>query len=224
MCLKSMSDLLPLLVANHKANKSYSDFLNWMNIVGPSVSSFDGTVVVCPSAPFLGSAFEKVENNSWKFKVGIQDISQFDQGAYTGEVAASQIKDICSYCIIGHSERRKYFDEGEDLLGKKVEMLGKSGIETIFCVGDENVQIPEGVRFVAYEPSFAIGTGMADTPQNAKEVAKKIKQRGSYTVIYGGSVTYSNVSSFLESGLIEGVLVGSASLDAQEFSSILKNI
>lgn len=219
-----MSDPLPLLVANHKANKSYSDLLNWMNIVGPSVSNFDGTVVVCPSAPFLGTAFEKVQNNSWKCKVGIQDISQFDQGAYTGEVAASQIKDICSYCIIGHSERRKYFGEGEGLLGKKVEMLGKSGIETIFCVDDENVQIPKGVRIVAYEPSFAIGTGMADTPQNAKEVAKKIKQRGSYTVIYGGSVTHSNVSSFLESGLIEGVLVGSASLDAQEFSSILKNI
>lgn len=219
-----MSDSLPLVIANHKANKTYSDFLSWIENVVGAPSAFGGTLIICPPMAFLGSAFEAIKKNAWKCKLGVQNISQFEQGAYTGEIAASQIKDICSYCLIGHSERRKYFNEDDELLRLKVEMLKGAGIEPIFCVQDQETLIPEGVSIVAYEPVFAIGTGKADSPHNARDVAKKIKSGGSFTVIYGGSVGSENVASFIEPGLIDGVLVGSASLRAEEFLSIIKNV
>ena len=219
-----MSDPLPLIVANHKANLDNSDFDIWIHTVGPKASEFQGTVIICPSAPFLGEAWLLAQSQSWKYQLGAQDISKFDVGAYTGETAASQLFDICSYVIIGHSERRKNFDETDEVLEQKVQMVKKANLKTIFCVQDQDTKIPEGVEIVAYEPIFAIGTGNPDTPGNAMDVAKKIKAKGDYTVLYGGSVKRENVKNFIETGVIDGVLIGAASLNAQGFIDILHSI
>jgi triosephosphate isomerase (TIM) len=85
------------------------------------------------------------------------------------------------------------------------------------------MQIPDNVKIVAYEPVFAIGTGNPDTPQNAKNIAKTIKQKGIDIVLYGGSVSGANVKSFLEKNLIDGVLVGSSSLEASDFLKIVES-
>ena len=155
--------------------------------------------------------------------MGAQDISRFEQGAYTGEVAASQLGAICQYAIIGHSERRQNFKETDQDLQSKVKNAKNANIEPIFCVQDENTKIPNGVKIVAYEPVFAIGTGNPDTPENAKSMSGKLKSLSEYVVIYGGSVTSANVKSFLEKDVLDGVLVGGASLDASEFIKILES-
>lgn len=219
-----MSDPLPLVVANHKANKTWDDLAVWLEQVSQAINDFQGTVVVCPSMVFISETSPKTKDLGSKLKVGSQDISQFEKGAYTGEVAASQIADLVTYAIIGHSERRQHFQETDELLKTKVQNAKRANITPIFCVQDENTQVPGGVDIVAYEPVFAIGTGTPDTPQNAKSLSRKLKAKGKYTVLYGGSVHPNNVKSFIQKGIIDGVLVGSASLDAEKFISLLKSI
>ena len=116
-----MSDAPPLVVANHKANMDYSDFDIWLHDIGPVGGDYPATLIVCPSTPFLALTWLAIQSNSWKMKLGSQDVSQFDQGAYTGEVAASQLDGICTYAIIGHSERRNNFQETDKTLENKVQ-------------------------------------------------------------------------------------------------------
>jgi len=218
-----MSEPIPLIIANLKANKTWDEVSAWLDKVIPVVETFDGTVVVCPSSPFLVSTLQKLQSLNSKFKLGCQDISKFEQGAYTGEVAASQLVGICQYVIVGHSERRQYF--GEDTIAfQKAINAKKSNIEPIYCVQSEQDQIPDNIRIVAYEPTFAIGTGNPDTPQNAQSIAERLKTKGEYTVIYGGSVSADNVKSYLLKEVLDGVLIGATnSLDPQKFIEILNS-
>ncbi|MEX2013196.1 MAG: triose-phosphate isomerase family protein, partial [Candidatus Levyibacteriota bacterium] len=151
--------------------------------------------------------------------------SEFSEGAYTGEVNASQVKEFAEYVIIGHSERRKNFNEDDNLLDKKVSMAVSQEIIPIFCVSDAIMKIPSAVKIVAYEPIFAIGTGDADSPDDAEKVARKIKDNNGNVerVLYGGSVDPSNVSLFTRMENTDGVLVGGGSLDASEFLKIIQN-
>jgi triosephosphate isomerase len=220
---------LPLVIANHKANKTWDEVATWIDEVAATAQNFAGTIIFCPSYPFLAAAYEKISQNGINIKLGSQDISCFDVGAYTGEVAASQIADIAKFAIIGHSERRQNFKESDKNLSEKVQNAQKAGIEPIFCVQDEKTQVPEKVSIVAYEPIFAIGTGNPDTPENAQSVAQKLTARlaarqakSKYTIIYGGSVTGENVKSYVRNK-IDGVLVGATnSLDPQKFIGIIK--
>lgn len=217
-----MSNSLPLVVANLKANKSWDEVSDWIDDVAEAAQNFKGTLVFCPSYPFLASSFEKISQNSINLKLGAQDLSHFEQGAYTGEVAASQIADLVKFAIIGHSERRKNFGENDELLALKVENAQKAGIESIFCVQKDDDFIPEDVNIVAYEPVSAIGTGNPESPQNVQAVAEKLKAKGEFKVVYGGSVAAENVKTFFETGAIDGVLVGATnSLDPQKFIDIL---
>lgn len=225
-----MNDPLPLVVANLKANKTWEDLVGWLDLVGPKAQKFTGTVVFCPATPFIGSAFQKIQAASWRIKLGIQDISRFDQGPYTGEVAATQVKNLCAYAIVGHSERRQLLGENANIVQLKFQKAKEAGLTAIFCVSAESDQIPDGVEVVAYEPIAAIGTGNPDTPQNAAAFAEKLKARlaarqakGNYAVLYGGSVTGENVARFLKKGIIDGVLVGTASLDPVTFIDIIES-
>src|SRR3989304_5973341 len=110
-----MSDPLPLVIANLKANQTWDQMSIWLEEVGPRSNSFSGTVIVCPTFAFLASSAEKIKTAGWKLKLAGQDISKFEQGAYTGEVAASQIADIIHYSIVGHSERRNWPESGDYL-------------------------------------------------------------------------------------------------------------
>ncbi len=217
-----MNDALPLVIANLKANKTWDEVSTWLENVGPGAAGFSGTVVFCPSFPYLVSSSQKIKDLNLKLELGAQDVSMFEQGAYTGEVAASQIADLCRYVIIGHSERRQNFRETEEILSKKVKNSKKAGLEPIFCIQGEETPIPEGVEIVAYEPIFAIGSGNADDPQNARKVAQTVKNNKNITVIYGGSVSAKNVNSFLKKDILDGVLVATNSLDPQDFIKILE--
>lgn len=218
-----MTNAFPLVVVNFKANKTWDEITVWLDNVGKIAETFSGTIVICPPHPFLLSTYRKVKSDNLKIQVGSQDISKFEQGPYTGEFAASQIAALCAYAIIGHSERRQNFGEDDETLAKKVENVKAAQIEPIFCVQAADTAVPDGVSIVAYEPVFAIGTGNPDTPENARVTAQKIKANGQYVVLYGGSVTAKNIASYLEKGTIDGVLVGSASLDPWEFGQIIES-
>lgn len=212
----------PLVIANLKANKSWDEVADWIDDVAQAVTNFPGTVIFCPSHPFLVASFNKISQNGINLKLGAQDISRFEQGAYTGEVAASQIADLVKFAIIGHSERRQNFREDDKTLVQKADNARKVGIEPIFCVQNDQTPVPPGVTIVAYEPVFAIGTGNADTPENIRSVAQKIKEKGQCTLIYGGSVSADNVAQLVKEN-ISGVLVGATnSLDPQKFIGVLK--
>lgn len=218
-----MTDPTPLVIANLKANFTWDEMVAWLDQVSPRTQVFAGTVIVCPAIPYLAAIATKIKSADLKVKLGAQDISMFEQGPYTGEFAASQITSFCQYAIIGHSERRQNFGENDDVLAKKVENAKSANLEPIFCVQDENAIVPQGVELVAYEPIFAVGTGNPDTPQNAYNVSHKLKEKGNYTVLYGGSVTGENVKAFLKKDIIDGVLVGAASLDPESAIDIIES-
>ncbi|MBI2599136.1 triosephosphate isomerase [Candidatus Curtissbacteria bacterium] len=221
---QSMLDNLPLIVANFKANKTWDEVASWIQSVAPKAQTFPGTVVISPSMPFISEASQKIKDQSLKIKLASQDISKFEQGAATGEVAASQIKDLAAYTLIGHSERRQNFGEDDKILALKVQNAISAHIEPIFCVQGGDSPVPQGVKIIAYEPLFAIGTGNPDDPANAKSMGQKLKTNGNYLVLYGGSVTAQNIKSFLKKGLLDGVLVGTASLDPQSFLKIIEAV
>jgi len=214
-----------LIVANIKSYETLEEGNSWIEKFLAHKDSFSNLtqkeIVICPpftlllsfSSAFLGT----------NIKIGAQNVSPFDQGAYTGEINAKQIKDFAEYVLIGHSERRKNFSETDNMLTKKTEISLKNGLKPIFIVQNKDVMIPQGVGVVAYEPVFAIGTGNPDTPENADEVAGVLKSENDYMVLYGGSVTPENVKNFTSKVNINGVLVGGASLDPEEFYKIIEN-
>lgn len=187
-------------------------------------------IIICPSFTFLSNLKSYLLNHKSEIKVGAQDISPFNDGPYTGEVSARQIKELADYAIIGHSERRTNFYENNDMINKKITMARQYELTSILCVSNleqinnAKFMIHNSNRIVAYEPLFAIGSGEADTPKNAENVAKKIKEIVNDTpVLYGGSVNSVNVNSFTKMPSISGVLVGGASLDPHRFLEIVKN-
>lgn len=188
----------------------------------------DKEVIICPPFHLIPSVFNLIMNQSGSnilmLKLGSQNISPFKEGAYTGEVSARQLKDFCSYSIIGHSERRQYFYETDEMLSKKVNLLNSFNITPIYCVQGMETSIPKGVSVIAYEPVFAIGSGKPDTPSDADEVSRFFKENyGVDIVLYGGSVTDENVASFTKTASIDGVLVGGASREPKQFAEIIRN-
>ena len=233
-----MNNPLPLVVANLKANLTWDDISSWLKLIGPASVGFKGTIVLCPSYPFLAQALWQIKASSFNIKLGSQDVSKFETGAYTGEVSASQIADICKYCIIGHSERRKYFNETDSDVSKKLSLLLKNNITPILCISDigqlesylENGNVIKEnateIIFV-YEPPSAISGGgdyKPEDPQVANENAQKIVNLvGSEVItIYGGSINPQNAQSFLSQNNLNGGLIGQASLSPQTFNDILK--
>lgn len=208
------------VVANWKSNKTTIEAENWLQVVQNS----EKEVVICPPFTLLSLVSSEVRSKQLGVKVGAQDISPFNEGAYTGEVTAKQIKEFADYVIIGHSERRKNFGETDEILFEKMRLAKENGLIVIFCVQGKETKIPVNTDIVAYEPINAIGTGNPDTPENADDVAAYFKANFQVSgVLYGGSVTAANVNSFTQKPNIDGILVGNASLDAQEFYKLIKN-
>ncbi len=226
-----------LIVANWKENKTASQTTEWFEKFGASLSisrsrsklSINLEVVICPSfviLPMMAYEISKLEG----IKLGAQDVSKFEEGQYTGEASAKMLKDFVSYVIVGHSERRKHFGETDEDVNLKIEQCLKHDLTPIVCVSKiEEVRGRKwevGKTIFAYEPLFAVGTGKPDTPENAQEFAKKIKTEvgQNVKVLYGGSVNAKNAKSFVSQPDISGVLVGEASLDAEEFGKIIKTL
>lgn len=213
------------IIANWKSNKTISEALDWLNIVGPKLPGLENLkIVACPTFSCLSELKKEIQVRSYPIFLGSQDLSPFGPGAYTGEEPAELLQELVSFSIIGHSERREKFDETDEIITDKFKQAQNAGIEPILCIQDTNTPIPGGVKIAAYEPVFAIGTGTPDTPENAQKVAKEVKAKmPGINILYGGSVTNENCASFVSQEDIAGLLVGKASLDAEEFLKIVEN-
>ncbi|MDR3424787.1 MAG: triose-phosphate isomerase [Alphaproteobacteria bacterium] len=202
-------------------------------------------LVLCPPASLTWAVSDALQG--MPIGIGGQDCHTATHGAYTGDLSAAMFVDLgCRYMILGHSERRHGHGESSELIAKKVEAAQLAGLTTIVCVGEtaadleagateEIIQkqiresLPPGVKtanlVIAYEPVWAIGTGQTPTPEDVVGVHKKIRKMlgeigETIRILYGGSVTPSNAESLLSQNEIDGVLVGSASLNADGFWAI----
>lgn len=209
-----------LIVANWKSHKTIAQAIEWLR----QISNLpEKKIILCPSFTLLSEVKSAITNYQLPITLGAQNISPYDEGSYTGEINAKQLKEFVDYVIIGHSERRTYFQENEEMLSQKVEMAKKYNLTPIFCIQNEETKLPNNVEIIAYEPPQNIGTGRADNLEDVERIVKFLKERQIKTILYGGSVNSTNVRSFTSLPGIDGVLVGTESLDADEFLKIIAN-
>ncbi|HEX7456599.1 MAG TPA: triose-phosphate isomerase family protein [Candidatus Nanoarchaeia archaeon] len=228
-----------IIVANWKATKTIKETIEWAKRAKTELERADwAEIVVCPPFVSLPTAVSLFEGT--KIKVGVQDISKFKKGAYTGEVTVEMLDGLADYAIVGHSERRRYFGETEDDIIQKVEALLEFKITPILCVSDltqldsylargkEIIENAEKVVFVD-EPPNAISGGGAyhpDTPENASLNSGKISEKIGKKVktLYGGSINPENAHLFFSQKNIDGGLVGQASTEVDTFLKIILSI
>lgn len=208
--------------------------------------------LICPPYTSIYAAVEAVQGTS--VRVGAQDCHTEKKGAYTGEIAPAMVKASgCSHVILGHSERRQYFGESNALLNKKIHAAMGEGLMPIYCVGETLIerkqeqtiavvrsQLTDGLKdisienasqlVVAYEPVWAIGTGLAATADQAQEVHAAIRGflkeilgpvGADVLILYGGSLKPENADEILAKPDVNGGLIGGASLQADSFAAII---
>lgn len=212
-----------IIAANWKSNKTKQEAKSWLEEY--SLHKIPENVEVILFVPYtlldMMSAYIKVNNVN--LKLGSQNVSRFPKGAHTGEIYANQIKEFADYALVGHSERRKTFGETDEVVNKKLEAAKNVGLKTLVCVSSieqiENLSVEE--TLIAYEPLDAIGTGNPELPKDVAEMASKIKNVRNAKLLYGGSINFDNIKSYIEIEDIDGVLIGMDSLDVNSF---IKNI
>ncbi len=233
-----------LIVANWKCNPTtQQEAKRLFNLVKRGIKSIKNTeVVICPPFLYISNLKSQISN----LKLGAQDCFWEEKGAFTGEISPLMLKDLgCQYVIIGHSERRKYQQEKDSMIYKKIEAALKRGLKPILCI-DKISQIPSFLRkrggrrgrsplrpkkdlggvIFAYEPVFAIGTGKPCSIEKAKKMRLLILRNLSKNlpVLYGGSVNSENARDYVKKAGFQGLLVGGASLNAPEFVRIMKRV
>lgn len=245
----SFEKIKPVVVANWKMNMSLEAISKFVDGFGSDFFSVE--VVVCPPAPYLYllDAMKKQKNGS--FSVGAQNVHSENSGAYTGDVSAEQLLDVgCQYVIIGHSERRA-IGESNEFIHQKVRQALETGLIPILCVGETEEERKQGKTnsvvekqvltalqnmndiskvIIAYEPVWAIGTGLSAVPEQAQEVHQFIRSvlikhfgihAGQLPILYGGSAKPGNAKDYSAMSDIDGLLVGGASLKAEDFKKII---
>ena len=244
----------PVVAGNWKMNTTLKEAADLAAEVRDGLGSdSEITLVLCPPFIYLNAVRDAVQGSS--IKVGAQNMHFEASGAFTGEIAPSMLQGICDYVILGHSERRQLFGETDELVNRKGKAAFQHGIRPMLCVGETLEQREAGQAaevvgqqlsaallgvvditglVVAYEPVWAIGTGLAATPETAAEIMggplletlRSLFGRAADDVplLYGGSVNPGNVDSFAQQSCIHGALVGGASLQAGQFLEIAKGI
>ncbi len=221
------------IIANWKSNKTPTEASFWLNNFPNNEESrralLNLEIILAPPYPFLTLAKEIITERKLTIKLAVQDLSAFGSGAYTGEVSAFNLQNLnVEYAILGHSERRRFLAETPQLIADKVNEALSWQIKPILCL--DQPYIAEQARFLknsaleqcllAYEPVSAIGSGQAEEAGNLLEIRKNLtplyKQK---SLIYGGSVNADNVGSYLK--VCDGVLLGGASLDLNNFINLL---
>jgi triosephosphate isomerase len=247
-----------IVAGNWKMNMDYNEglslFSEVVNMVKDEVTGSQ-TAVVCSPFIHLHSLAQMAKGYA-KVAVGAQNAHQAESGAYTGEISAKMINSVgATYVILGHSERRQYFGEDNALLAKKTDTVLANGLKPIFCIGETldernaekhfdviKSQLVEGVfhldeahfsqLVLAYEPVWAIGTGVTASSAQAqeihafirKEIAVKYSQAvaDNMTILYGGSCNPKNAAELFAQPDIDGGLIGGASLKSRDFVDIVK--
>ena len=230
-----------LIVANWKCNPTtLKEAKLLFNSVKNGVKNIKNVeVVICPPFIYLSN----IQHLKSDIQFGAQDCFWEQNGAFTGEISPSMLKDLgVDYVIIGHSERRKYQQEKDSMINKKIKAALKIGLKPILCI-DKTSQIRKLQRsvkmnevhrlkkdfwgaIIAYEPLFAIGTGKPCSIDKAKKmrIAIKKKLNKNILILYGGSINSQNARDYVKKAGFQGLLVGGASLNAQEFIKIVKNV
>lgn len=217
-----------LIVANWKSNKTVSEsieFLQKLKMVFLSLPLSNKELVILPQFIALPACAAFAKENNLPISLGVQTVSSFSDGAYTGEVSARQAGEFASYVLLNHSERKKYFMENDESLKEKFSQVVRNNLTPIVCVQDENSFIPNGATCVVYEPPSAISTFSTGIPESREEVEKvfeKIKNNSSAKLLYGGSVSEKNVNEYVGIPFLAGFLVGGASLDPETFINLIK--
>ena len=209
------------IVANWKAHFDLKEMHNWIRAFSHmplKKCEHHVEIILCPPSPFISLINESLYEPF--IKIGVQDVSRFPQGTYTGEVAATSYDGLVDYAIVGHSERREHLKETDDIIMEKCERAFEASIEPILCVRDNKDLIHKKVNFVAYEPVGAIGNG--DNMPLAEVIAMKkhLKLSPDQKFLYGGSVHPENAAEYLASDEIDGVLVGGSTLKPDELFDI----
>lgn len=247
-----------IVAANWKMNGSFQQAAD---LVGEIINNFakapqfDVVTVICPPFLYLPQIRQQLQTSGkiQALQLGAQDVSEYEKGAYTGQISASMLAEAgCKYVIIGHSERRAFCSESDTNVLKKCLQVQRLGLIPILCLGETRAEYEDQkTQFVvesqltailnhkdikleklviAYEPIWAIGTGLTATPEQAQKVHHLL--RGvlarydaqlavKVPILYGGSVKAENAKGLFEQHDINGVLVGGASLDPNEFWGIV---
>jgi triosephosphate isomerase len=240
-----------IIAGNWKMNNNTQEAEILVEEIRQNVRSINHVeMILCPPFTSLSKVAELTKETN--IKVGAQNIFYEDNGAFTGEISARMIKELCDYVIIGHSERRLLLGETNQVIGKKVVAAIKEGLHIILCVGETleqrergetqlviNTQLAESLSKVqefenitiAYEPVWAIGTGVSASVEDCKKGIRTIRSiiekmygtlsMQSSKILYGGSVNPKNIESLLSEAEIDGGLIGGASLDPENFVSII---
>jgi triosephosphate isomerase len=251
----AISNEKPFIAGNWKMHKTIPEAVEMVKTLKEASSELtDAELVVIPPYTMLTEVKKVIEGSS--VQLGAQNLFWEEKGAFTGEVSPLMLKDAgCQYVTIGHSERRQYFGETNETVNKKIKAALAHELTPIMCIGESlaerekgktmakvETQINSGLEglekeetkliVIAYEPIWAIGTGVTATPAQAEEVHSFIRDKlaekygneiASYAIIlYGGSVKPDNAYSLLKENNINGALVGGASLEAESFVQITK--
>jgi triosephosphate isomerase len=241
--------LKPLAVANWKMNKTIGETEDFIQSFLPMVKAFtDVEILIAPSFTSLSIASQLLKGTH--IRLAGQDVFYEEKGAFTGEISSAMLLSAgCSEVIIGHSERRQYFNETDDIVNKKIKTVRGNNLGVILCIGETLTEREENKTFdilerqlvgslrdmslkginIAYEPVWAIGTGKTATPEQANEahsyIRKWLREYGegadSVRILYGGSVTPDNIKSLMAENEINGALVGGASLKPDSFAKIV---
>jgi triosephosphate isomerase len=245
-----------IIAGNWKMNKTVAEALDLVNGIKRELKDVkEVDVVVCPPFTALGEVSKAILDSN--IRLGAQNMSEHNFGAYTGEIAAGMLKEFSvRYVILGHSERRQYQKESDNLISRKALAAHNASLKPIVCVGETlsereaglmqqvlTTQVRESLAglskdqmaetIVAYEPVWAIGTGLTATALQAQEahalirgllvklfddaVARRVR------IQYGGSVKPSNARELMSRPDVDGALVGGASLEDRSFADIVKN-
>jgi len=241
-----------IVAGNWKMNGSKESIVSLLsNLL--EMDDSNSEVVVAPSFPYLSQVNDLIDGSG--IMLAAQNVSNELKGAYTGEVSTSMLGDFgVKYVLLGHSERRSLYNETDDLVASKVKTVLGFGLVPMLCIGETLIERESGKTFdvcerqiqavidavgitaferlvIAYEPVWAIGTGLSASAEQAQEVHQSIRAflaKSSESVsqkvqiLYGGSVKASTSSALFKMPDVDGALVGGASLDAKEFIAIVK--
>jgi len=248
----------PLIVANWKMYTDLSEATALVTKISQGLENLNNIeVVICPPFIWLYPIAEIIRKNFSKIKLGAQNIYFKDKGNFTGEISPLMIEKLCRYVIVGHSERRRFFSETDEMINQKIRAVLRHNLVPILCLGEFQKKDPSSAEenevqsnlyqqlsrtlkgisekeiikiVIAYEPVWAIGTGQSASVSYAVRIISSLRDRLSIIynrdlaskikILYGGSVNSGNALGYSQGSEIDGLLVGGASLKAEEFVKI----